>query len=206
MSIPLHPYWARFVPCQSRLFRFDTRVYLRGVPKCRSTDTVIGAVVAKNPGSARPSDSQSRALQPIELANDRLIPTVRSFVLKAYRMAGVAASRNAYIQVLNLFYLCEKDFGCAIRGIGSMVNPPADPAESNVFPWIMYLWGKYECRKAHFIRRFSRLDSENHFYVDKNLNQIVRGIPGRDSFARHTQGLKLEPVVAHLASLLRNTG
>jgi len=61
-------YWARFVNGDSNsILRLDTRVYVRDVNSCRTTDIAIGAVVAKNPGSARPSDVGLRTLQPITL-------------------------------------------------------------------------------------------------------------------------------------------
>ncbi len=196
-------YWARFVNGGSNgIFRLDTRVYLHDVARCMATDFAIGAVVAKNPGSARPSDVGARALQPIALENDKLIPTVRSLVAKSYREAQRSPPKNGYIQVLNLFYLCDKQFNRAIRAATQMVNPRIDPAETKPFPWVMYLWGEFENRKARFIRRFSELDSQNHFYFDKNLDDIVCDVPGDGSFAKHTQGLNHEPVVQHLASLI----
>jgi hypothetical protein len=195
-------YWARFVNYGSNIFRIDTRVYLQDVEKCRKSDAVIGAVVAKNPGSAQPSDTTSRSLQPITLANDRLIPTVRSFTAKAYRKANIAPPANAYIQVLNLFYLCNKDFNQALRSVSLMAELLTDPSESKTFPWIMYLWGAFEGRKAQYIRRFEDLNSRNHFYFDKNINELVSDVPGEGSFAKHTQGLELKPIIKYLATLI----
>jgi hypothetical protein len=110
-------YWAQFQQHGDHLFRMDTRIYLVDVAECRPGDSAIGAVVAKNPGSARPGDTTSPRLHPIRLSNDRLIPTVRSFVRRAYDEAGVAIPSRGYIQVLNLYYLCEKNSTTAIRKI-----------------------------------------------------------------------------------------
>jgi hypothetical protein len=195
-------YWARFQNHGGHLFRIDTRVYLTDVAECREDDCPVGAVVAKNPGSARPSDATSIALHPISLKNDRLIPTVRSFVRRAYEEAEIEIPSRGYIQVLNLFYLCEKEYSEAIRKLRSIASPPLDPAEEGRFPWIMYLWGKYDRSKASHMTRFSRIESDHHFYFDQNLERIVQGVPGPTAFARHTQGMELEPVITYLAALI----
>lgn len=196
-------YWAKFKRHESgRIFRFETRVYLSDIPKCTSTDPVIGAVIAKNPGSAQPSAGAPRTIQPIQLANDRLLPTVRSIVRKAYRGAKTDAPQRGYIQVLNLFYLCDNDFKHAIREISRIDNPPIDPAESKRFPWVFYLWGDYTHNKAQFIQRFTDLDARHHFYFDKNDTIVVPGVPVEKSFAKHTQGLNQKPIIEHMADFL----
>jgi hypothetical protein len=195
-------YWARFVRRSDHTFRLDTRIYLQDVDRCRTDDPVVGAVVAKNPGSAKPSNTTTRRLQPLNLANDRLIPTVRSMVNRAYAAADSSPPPAGFIQVLNLFYLCDKDFRQATRTITQIARPPRDKAEARTFPWIMYLWGKHEPATAGFMRRFRHLDSTQHFYFDNNRNTLICDVPAEGSFARHTQGLKLQPVINHLASLL----
>jgi len=195
-------YWAKFVSHGSNLFRLDTRIYLQPVAKCGPGDQPIGAVVGKNPGSARPSDVTTRTLHKLTLANDKLLPTVRSIVVKAYSKAGIEPPDGGYVQVLNLFYLCDKGFDRAMRAIGRIDKPPSDESESKHFPWIMYLWGEYHDAKASYIDRFEKLDSDRHFYFDKNRDRIVPSVPNRGSFAKHTQGLVLEPVIKHLASLI----
>ncbi len=88
-------YWARFERRGANLFRFDTRIYLEDVEECGPDDTVVGAVVAKNPGSARPSADDSTVLHPITLTNDKLLPTVRSLVRQASASdLGVDRSRQ----------------------------------------------------------------------------------------------------------------
>jgi hypothetical protein len=195
-------YWAQFVKHGEDLFRLDTRIYLAEVAECRPGDQLVGAVVAKNPGSARPRDVNSTGLHPITLKNDKLIPTVRSFVRKAYQAAGVEFPVRGYVQVLNLFYLCDKDYKAAIRKIARIADAPIDPSEQEEFPWIMYLWGDSHRSKAPHIIRFRDIASDHHFYLDQNLQMIVEGVPGNDSFARHTQGMDLDLVIAHLATLI----
>ena len=200
--MPEWKYWAQFVKHGRSTFRLDTRAYLQAVRQVRPEDVVLGAVVAKNPGSAKASDDESTEIQPIDLANDRLIPNVRSFVQKAYDKAGLPAPRRGYIQVLNLFYLCDKEFTRAIRALANVSAPLFDPAEFRAFPWVWYAWGEFEERKARFIERFSGLESASHSYFDQHQQKVVRGVPGRGSFARHPQGLKSAPIIEHLASLI----
>lgn len=197
-------YWAKFERDDSgRTFRLDTRVYLTDVAKCSTKDPLIGAVVAKNPGSAQPSGS-ARLLQPIQLANDKLIPTVRSIVMKAYEEADCKSARRGYIQVLNLFYLCDNKYTQALREMSHISKPPTDPAEDRCFPWVFYLWGEYDQHKAPYIDRFTDLNADAHFYFDKLRDVVVSGVPGKTSFAKHTQGLVQEPVIDHLAQLLNS--
>jgi len=195
-------YWAKFVTNGHNLFRFDTRIYLHPVERCKPNDQPIGAVVGKNPGSARPSDAANEKLHELELANDKLLPTVRSIVARAYSKAGIEPPDGGYVQVLNLFYLCDKRFGHAMRTIGRIPKLPSDKSEARHFPWIMYLWGERDDAKAPYMVRFGRLDSDRHFYFDKNRNRVVPSAPNRGSFAKHTQGMVLEPVIKHLASLI----
>jgi len=68
----------------------------------------------------------------------------------------------------------------------------------------MYLWGRFDSRKARFIDGFLEIHSRNHFYFDPNLNQPVCAIPNDNSFAKHTQGLKSAPIIAQLASLIES--
>lgn len=195
-------YWAKFVKYGSNLFRLDTRIYLQPIAKCGPGDQPIGAVVGKNPGSARPTDARTEALHELALANDKLLPTVRSIVSRAYSKAGIEPPDGGFVQVLNLFYLCDKGFGRAMRTIGRIPKPPSDKSEARHFPWIMYLWGEYDDAKAPYMVRFGRLDSDRHFYFDKNRDRIAPSVPTRGSFAKHTQGMVLEPVIKHLASLI----
>ena len=81
-------FWAKFIPQNGEVFRMDTRVYLSPVTSPSDSDYCLGAVVGKNPGSARKS-SQTEELQPIELSGDKLLPTVRNVVRKAFSQAAL---------------------------------------------------------------------------------------------------------------------
>jgi hypothetical protein len=108
-------FWAQFERLGDFVFRFDTRVYLNDVVTCGECDPVIGAVVAKNPGSSQPSDLSSRSIQAVSLNGGRLLPTVHSVVKEAFRRAGQHWPESGYVQVFNLFYLCDKNAKRALR-------------------------------------------------------------------------------------------
>src|SRR5690606_12300919 len=104
----MNPYWAEFKQVGEHLFRYDTRVYLAGVDHCKPSDPRIGAIVAKNPGSANPSDITASGIQPINIGKDKLIPVVSSFLRQAYATANKQPPARGYVQVFNLFHLCNK--------------------------------------------------------------------------------------------------
>jgi len=61
-----YSFWAEFVEIGKDIFRFDTRVYLNRIRSIESRDPCIGAVVGKNPGSAK-SVAVGKGIQPIKL-------------------------------------------------------------------------------------------------------------------------------------------
>lgn len=195
-------YFAKFVRHGADLFRLDTRVYLDDVFECTSQDFAIGAVIAKNPGSALPTDPKSDSVQQIDLNRGMLLRTLRSVVTKAYLQSNRRWSPGAYIQVLNLFYLCDPIYRSAIRRIGKISAPPIDSAEEKAFPWVLYLWGKSDERVGQFKSRFTALRAKQHFFYDKNLSRLVRNSPTEQSFAKHMQGLPHKSVVDFLAAVI----
>ena len=201
-NIAVTYYFARFERHGSDLFRLDTRIYLDDVSECTPQDCVIGAVVAKNPGSALPTNEAALGMQPIDLNRGMLLRTVRSIVIKAYTQSKQSWPTGAYVQVLNLFYLRDARFRSALKRISQVPEPPVDRAEQKVFPWTMYLWGRTDERIKRFTARFSTLIAPHHFYFDKNLNRLVFDRPDENSFAKHTQGLSQKPIVEYLATLV----
>ena len=77
-------YYARFERRDGHLFRFDTRIYLESRVS-QVADTCIGAIVGKNPGSARPVDLGQ--LLPLELRGDKMLPTVGNLFAEGYARA-----------------------------------------------------------------------------------------------------------------------
>jgi hypothetical protein len=195
-------YWAKFKTVDSNHFRFDTRVYLDSISKTSETDICIGAVVGKNPGSAKASDLSFNDIQPINLGGDKLLPTVRNIIFKAYKQKGQPASGHSYIQVLNLFYLCNPDLFEAIACIRSYRNLLYCDTEKKQFPWIWYVWGGKDDALIEFKQRFENIRAIRNFYYDKNAGTIVSRVPKPDDFAKHTQGLQHDLVVPYISSIL----
>ena len=94
-------YWAKFENIENNIHRFDTRVYLKQIQKPSNNDICLGAIVGKNPGSAR--GTISNKLVNIHKNGDKLLGTVRNIFLEAYKKCGKEIPENSYIQVLNLF-------------------------------------------------------------------------------------------------------
>lgn len=63
-------YWVKFELKNNHLYRFDTRIYLKPILYPSDKDICIGAVVGKNPESAKPYDNNSSSIQIIKLEND----------------------------------------------------------------------------------------------------------------------------------------
>jgi len=153
--------------------------------------------VGKNPGSAKAGNPSTLSLQKIRLDGDKLLPTVRNIVLKAYTAAGKQPPRGSYIQVLNIFYLCDPVLSRAINSINRHTNLAVCQTETQSFPWVWYVWGNENPLLSEFKTRFSGLNTKVHFYFDKNEDVVVSATPGLKSFAKHTQGLKQEKIIAY---------
>jgi hypothetical protein len=197
-----HCFWAEFEKSGKDVFRFDTRIYINPVSKIGDSYCCIGAVIGKNPGSAK-SAAAGSGIQPIILDGDKLLPTVRSIVLKSYREAGIQPPQNGYIQVLNLFYLCSPDLGQALSALKKNHNAANCPAENLSFPWVWYVWGKASETLNPYKTRFSKLKSDNHFYYDKEKSEVIAEPASVSAFAKHTQGLKHAYIVPYLAGIIK---
>ena len=196
-------FWAKFKNISGDIFRLDTRIYLHETSNPRDTDECVGAVVGKNPGSAKPSAITDH-LQPISLDGDKLLPTVRNVVLKAYAQAGREAPRNSYIQVFNLFYLCDPDLGEAIKAFKSNSGAGYCESEGRMVPWVWYVWGGNFEELNVFKGRFSSLKANNHFFYDNAVGELAFRPPEPTDFAKHTQGLRHAYVIPHISDLIEN--
>jgi hypothetical protein len=194
-------FWADFKEIDGRSFRFDTRIYLNAVASTDIQDICIGAVVGKNPGSAKAGNAQA-GLQPITLDGDKLLPTVRNILVKAYEQAQLPVPARSYIQVLNLFYLCQPNFKQAIAAMAHKPAARVCPSEAGYFPWLWYVWGGPAVALDSYKERYQTIRSGCHFYFDKNNGRIVAERATKQVFARHTQGLKHDLLVPFLAGLI----
>lgn len=196
-------FWARFKNFSGDTFRLDTRIYLHETSNPSDVDECVGAVVGKNPGSAKPS-TITDDLQPISLYGDKLLPTVRNVVLKAYEQANREVPKNSYIQVFNLFYLCDPNLSDALNAFKSSSGPAFCESEEKNIPWTWYVWGGDFEELNIFKARFSSLKINNHFFYDNVAGKIALRPPQSTDFAKHTQGLRHAYVVPHISELVAN--
>ncbi len=197
-------FWAKFQKIGIDVFRYDTRIYLQSIRAPSENDICIGAIVGKNPGSAKANNLNIIPLQQIKLDGDKLLPTVRNILLKSFNKAGKTMSSGGYIQVLNLFYLCDP---VLVNAIGSIVKydfPMYCNSESKAFHWIWYVWGGENVNLSNFKHRFRNFNAKEHFFFDWKTKSINKHVPGPKDFARHTQGLSHESIVPYISELIKN--
>ncbi len=194
-------YWAVFRRRGDALLRLDTRIYLRPVRVPADADRCLGCIVGKNPGSARPA-ARSRNHVAMELDGDRFLPNVRAIVTKAYHRFGRPLPDTAYVRVLNLFYLCDRELSRALRRYAMINGELFCPGEDAAYPWVWYAWGGDDPRLNRFKERLAQLQARHHFYFDGKSRRVMSGPPQTSSHARHTQGLSHQPLVSHLAAVV----
>ena len=195
-------YWAAFERRGDDLFRFDTRIYGDAVDRPRRGDRPLGCVIGKNPGSALPLCWQENALLPIALGNDRFLPTVRSVVHKAYAANGLLWPHDGYVQVFNLFYLCNRDLRQARNRLAQLRESPRCPAERRRQPWAWFVWGGADPLLDPLKARFRRRAWRAAFFVSSDSASVTCRAPRTLEHARHTQGMQLAAPVAQLATLV----
>jgi len=199
-------YWAQFENINGAMFRFNTRVYLQPIAKPSPTDVCIGAFIGKNPGSAQPTNPKVSTLQRIQLGNDKMLATIRNIMIKAYKAAGIEILPNSYIQVLNLFYLCDPLLNQARRRMQEFLpNHPIDCSENNDFLFVFYSWGGpndgINCYKNRFIKN---IHTNNHIWFDYNANKTKITKPSETDFVKHIQGLPHCKILPQIAAIIRN--
>ena len=193
-------YWAKFENIGNNIHRFDTRVYLIEINKPSDNDKCLGAIVGKNPGSAR--GAISNELIQIDLQGDKLLPTVRNIFENAYKKCAKEIPENSYIQVLNLFYLCDADLNNAIKKYENSTSK-IDECENKNFPFICYVWGGENKKLSNMKDRFNKINSKKHFYLDPRNDCIKENIPSNIDLAKHTQFMKQEKVIDYISKILK---
>lgn len=197
------PYFACFQIHEDQKFRLDTRIYLREKEPGKN-DRCVAAIIGKNPGSADTKNCGS--LMPISLDGDKLLPYVRNRFRNAYDLAGVEIPIGAYVQVWNLFYLCNKSLPAAIKAHSRIKHPPLCASESEWPPIVWFAWGPPTPHFAMMKTRFLGTSNEHAFYYDMELQAVVAAVPELASRVKHTQGLPAEPIEKHIASIIRSEG
>jgi hypothetical protein len=195
-------YWARFKNKKENTFRYDTRIYLNDIKEINNNDICIGAIVGKNPGSAKALNTNNIKIQPINLDGDKLLPTVRNIFIKSFKEQNLEVPKNSYIQVLNLFYLCDENLNRAIGKIALLSELELDDSEGKEFPLIWYVWGNENKKLNDFKKRFVNLRTNQHIFYNQKEKCISLYMPTTQCFAKHTQGLAHNAIIPHLSKLL----
>lgn len=198
-------FWAKFKIEDSKLYRFDTRIYLNKIDNPENNDVCIGAVVGKNPGSAKPTRIENNSLQKINLDGDKLLPTVRNIIQKSYRKNDQGLPTGHYVQVLNLFYLCNSDLKEAINKFENNDKKEYCSSENKHFPWIWYLWGGSNTSLNNYKKRFKDIQANTHFFFNQKTKKVCRRVPASNDFARHTQGLKQNLIIPFISEIVKFT-
>jgi hypothetical protein len=193
-------FFAHFKTVDKVWIRHQTRIYLGDFLGSRPAGVCVGAIVGKNPGAARSSAS---GWGPLELAGDKMLPNVRNIFLKAYACAGKSPPLDAYVQVLNLFYICGQDLKLALSSLAQQANPHPDPAESLSYPFIWYAWGG-ELKPLNPLKDRFLIDHQKalSFFYSLKEKRVITRQPDPSELAKHPQGLPHEPMVNYLAKLI----
>ena len=194
-------FWARFEEVDGNIYRWDTRIYIKPVNDIKVNDICLGAVVGKNPGSAR--GELSIDLKEINLDGDKLLPTVRNIFIKSYDLINMLLPNRAYIQVLNLFYLCEANLNLAINEAKRKAIKGICQAEKKSFPFVWFAWGGDDKFLNIYKNRFSSIKANQFFYYDNQKRIITQELPAGKSPAKHTQGLTHSFVMPHISNILK---
>ncbi len=192
-------YWARFERNNGNIYRYDTRIYIDSIDEILDTDECIGSIVGKNPGSALPKDDVFDKLSEIDLSNDKLLPTVRNLI----RKGNPNIIGRKYIQVLNLFYLCNPDLEEAIKDYETSLNPKICSTERKKFPWVWFMWGGYNMSLQGKKNRFKDISAPIKFNLNNQTKTIVEGLPEERVCAKHTQGMQHDLVIPYLEKILQ---
>jgi hypothetical protein len=199
-------YWAEFCQKNGQNFRFDTRIYLQDVDELEGgtpcdSDKCVGAVVGKNPGSAKPDPNYLKVtkLKPIDLNGDKFLPTVRNRIFDAYKQKSKQPPPRSYVQVLNLFYLCNPTLQTGIQTLQGLPIPyPKCPKENQSYEWIWYAWGGFHNTLNQLKGQFLGTTQRPIYVEGKTLTAISKVPHPTVDFARHPQGVRSKKIISAL--------
>ena len=194
------PFFAEFRMHEGHQFRLDTRIYLRESEGPCAADTCVAAIVAKNPGSANPT--QFNRLARLSLDGDKLLPYVRNRFLAAYENLGSQIQDGSYIRVWNLLYICNPKLKNAVAAFKTVKTALLCESESTVPRIVWFAWGPPNPALRQFTSRFVKRAVECPFYYDIDTKKVVTTMPTDTSKVKHTQGLPVDPIEAHLTRVL----
>ena len=178
----------------------DTRVYLQDHATPGVGDTCVAAIVAKNPGSATHSTLGVLAL--LTIGKDKMLPTVRNRFRSAYHVAGKKIPDGAFVQVWNLFYLCNPSLSAALSAFSKVPSPPICSSESTPPKIVWFAWGGPHGALNVLKSRFTTAPFSTPFFYDHKTRCVVRRVPTISDFAKHPQGMPGAPIVSFLRGIV----
>jgi hypothetical protein len=201
-------YWACFKNKNGNIFRFDTRIYFQPIDKPSDKDKCIGAVIGMNPGSAKPKNIKSDEIQEIVIGNDKTLPNIKSIFSKASIETNLDV-KHKYIQILNLFYLCNENADVAKnQARDNIVKYLSEqyicPSEKNKFNFIFYAWGLAEGideYKTRFIDKNNPFSS-HYLWFDKEKEKVMTTLPNKNDKVKHPIGLPHGALILPLRNLI----
>lgn len=195
-------YWATFKKRGENFYRFDTRIYFDAVSSIEEKDICIGAVVGKNPGSALPKDVILNTPCEINLAGDKLLPTLRNIL----KIANPSLGGRKYVQVLNVFYLCNPNLSEAIADYKkedrSSIEIICDKERCD-FNWLWFLWGGNDNQLNNMKSRFKHVKANKYFFLNNRDKKMHLDFPQNNVCAKHTQGMSHDLVIPFLTEELK---
>jgi hypothetical protein len=201
-------YWACFKNENGNIFRFDTRIYFQPIDKPSDKDKCICAVIGMNPGSAKPKNMKSNEIQEIVIGKDKTLPNIKSIFFKAYGKTNFDGAHK-YIQVLNLFYLCNEKASVAksqaINNISKYLSESyICPSEKNKFNFIFYAWGLTKGIDEYKTRFIDKNNSLSDYYIwfDKEKGEIKTTLPNKNDNVKHPIGLPHGKIIFPIKNLI----
>jgi len=152
-------------------YRHDTRIYLSGFSGNRLGGRCLGAFIGKNPGSA-----SGLSLGWGRIEEDTTLRLIRSVWLKSMVYNKVQAKAGDYIQILNLFYLCNPAYGQAVRLANKHALYFPDTAEGQNFEKIWWGIGDYDDAARRLSACLSRLLSSSIKSCPKHVLSRTRKV------------------------------
>jgi hypothetical protein len=196
-------YYAEFkthsVAGASYRYRHDARIYLNQFTGSRSDGRCLGAFIGKNPGSASGLSSAWGRIK-----EDTTLRLIRSVWLKRMAYRKVQAKPGDYVQILNLFYLCNPACCQAVRLANKHALYFPDPAEGQRFERIWWGIGDYDDAAHRLHSCVNRLltssikNCQKHVFYDPRKNggsglAVVRQ-PSSGDFCKHPIGMPHDPL------------
>lgn len=144
-------------------FRKETRLFYS------EKEQLVGTVIMINPGS-----SKRLAECGIPATNNPTFRTVISIIEDAYKSKGKKMQPGSYIQVCNLFDICESDLIKALKALIEHEEVFKDGIKSSCYrvskesPWIWLAWGSDKILK--------RLNKTTGVFIPEFKNRNIVGV------------------------------